>query len=88
MVIARLHIGFRTSELLSLTWEDVDFHRQTITIKATYAKNGESRSGPMNDILTATFQGVRMSSGPMFCSRNSTLYRPFGRPLNMPSAGQ
>ena len=48
------------SELLSLTWEDVDFIRRVITVRAAYAKNGESRSVPMNEVLTATLQAVRM----------------------------
>ena len=60
LVIAALHTGFRASELLSLTWEDVDFKRRVITVRAAYAKNGESRSVPMNRVLTETLRMVRM----------------------------
>jgi len=66
--------------LLSLTWEDVDFRRQTITVQAAYAKNGESRSVPMNEVLTATLQTVRMSTatdGPVFRTRTGEPYRSF-----------
>jgi integrase len=80
LVVAALHTGFRASELLALTWEDVDFRRGMITVKAAYAKNGESRSVPMNTVLTATLQSVRMgalATGPVFCSRNGTPYRSF-----------
>jgi integrase len=80
LVLAALHTGFRASELLSLTWEDVDFRRHMITVRAAYAKNGESRSVPMNDVLTATLRDARMSTkatGPVFCSRQGTPYRSF-----------
>jgi len=80
LVMTALHTGFRSSELLSLTWEDVDFRRQTITVQAAYAKNGESRSVPMNEVLTATLQTVRMSTatdGPVFRTRTGEPYRSF-----------
>ena len=80
LVVAALHTGFRSSELLSLTWEDVDFRRQIITVQAAYAKNGESRSVPMNTVLTTTLKVVRMgtaATGPVFCNRQGTPYRSF-----------
>src|SRR2546426_287422 len=46
LVITALHTGFRTSELLSLTWSDIDSRRRVITVRSAYAKNGESRSIP------------------------------------------
>ena len=81
-MITALHTGFRSSELLSLTWRDVDFQRRSITVQAAYAKNGESRSVPMNDVLTATLEEVRINStatGPVFRSRQGTPYRSFRR---------
>ena len=60
LIITALHTGFRASELLSLTWADVDFSRRVITVRAAYVKNGERRSIPMNDVLTATLQTVKM----------------------------
>jgi integrase len=62
LVIAALHNGFRASELLSLTWEDVEFKRRVITVRAAYAKNGESRSVPMNAVLIETFHMIRMNT--------------------------
>ncbi len=44
LVITALHTGFRASELLSITWEDVDFSQRVMTVRAAYAKNGERRS--------------------------------------------
>ena len=60
LVITALHTGFRASELLSLSWADVDFRRRVIRVRAAYVKNGESRSIPMNDVLTAALKAVKM----------------------------
>jgi site-specific recombinase XerD len=46
LIITALHTGFRASELLSLSWADIDFNRRVITVRAAYAKNGERRSVP------------------------------------------
>lgn len=80
LVVTALHTGFRKSELLSLTWEDVDFESRDIIVRAAYAKNGESRSVPMNDVLTATLEEVRINStakGPVFHNRHGSPYRSF-----------
>ena len=75
VVITALHTGFRMSELLSLTWEDVDFDRRIITVKAGYAKNGESRSIPMNEMLKRTLEEVRISDGALFRNCAGNTYR-------------
>ena len=79
LVITALHTGFRSAELLSLMWKDVDFRRNLITVQAAYAKNGENRSVPMNTVLTTMLTAVRMSkvAGPVFCNRQRTPYRSF-----------
>jgi integrase len=80
LVLAALHTGFRASELLSLTAEDVSFDRQMITVRAGYAKNGESRSVPMNKILTETLKAIRIDGlfgGVIFRSQKGTPYRSF-----------
>ena len=80
LVIAALHTGFRGSELLSLTWNEVDFRRHVITVRAAYAKNGESRSVPMNKVLTETLRAVRMTelaTAHVFCILHGGPYRSF-----------
>ena len=80
LVLAAMHAGFRASELLSLTWEDVSFHRHMITVRAAYVKNGERRSVPMNNILTETLKAIRidgLSDGVIFRSQKGTPYRSF-----------
>lgn len=46
IVITALHTGFRTSEVLSLTWQHVDFQHRLITVEAAYAKNRETVASP------------------------------------------
>ena len=80
LVLTALHTGFRKSELLSLTWDDVDFRRHAMTVQAAYSKNGESRSVPMNAVLTTTLRTIRINvsdESPVFCNRQGTPYRSF-----------
>ncbi len=84
LVLMALHTGFRASELLSLTWADVDFRRQTIMVRAGYAKNGESRSVPMNAVAAATLRDLQQQGEDaerVFCSRHGTPYRSFRHTL-------
>jgi integrase len=81
LVLTALHTGFRTSELLSLTWAAVDFRRHSITVRAAYVKNGESRSVPMNAVLRSTLQACRMTANaaetPVFRTPRGTPYKNF-----------
>ena len=61
LVMTALYTGFRASELLSLTWQDVDFRRGVVTVRAGYAKNGEGRSVPLNDTLTMVLKSAKVS---------------------------
>jgi len=80
LVITALHTGFRASELRSLIWDDVDIRRRIITVRAGYAKNGEARSVPMNQLLTDTLKSVKLANyqgDKVFCNREGTPYRSF-----------
>src|SRR5262249_46188460 len=80
IVLTALHTGFLKSELLSLTWEEVDFRRRVIIVQAAYTQNGEACRVPMNDVLTATLKAIRMNAAVdsvVFCKRNGTLYKAF-----------
>ena len=51
-----------------------------ITVRVAYAKNGESRSIPMNAVLTTALKAIRMNvseESPVFCNRQGTPYRSF-----------
>ena len=80
LVMTALHTGFRASELLSLTWQDVDFRRGVVTVRAGYAKNGEARSVPMNDTLTMLLKSAKLHAAEgerVFCNRHGQPYRSF-----------
>ncbi|HEY7710593.1 MAG TPA: site-specific integrase [Candidatus Entotheonella sp.] len=78
IIITALHTGLRRSELLALTWDDVDFERGLITVRAAYAKNGERRSVPMNTMLTRTLEAVRIKArGTVFRKKDGEPYRDF-----------
>lgn len=52
-------------------------------VQASYAKNGERRSIPMNDLLHHTLEEVRIKTlGPVFPNRKGTQYRNFRTPFN------
>ena len=45
-------------------------------MRVAYAKNGEARRVPMNDVLTATLKAIRITltgDGVVFCSRTGIL---------------
>lgn len=49
IILVAIYTGLRVfSEILTLLWRDVDFRRGLVTVQAAYAKNGRSRSVPMN----------------------------------------
>ena len=50
LVLVGIHTGLRVrAEALSLTWANVDLSRRGVTVLDAYAKNGESRTVPLND---------------------------------------
>ena len=80
LVVTALHTGFRASELRSLTWADVEINRRMITVRAGYAKHGEARSVPMNQLLTDILKSVKIADtqgDKVFCSREGMPYRSF-----------
>ncbi len=82
VVIAAIHTGFRKSELLSLTWDDVNFQRRVVTVQAGYAKNGESRSVPMNEVLKRTLELSKTFEGAVFRNRHGKPYKSVNTAFN------
>ena len=77
LVLTALHTGFRKSELLSLTWQDIDFSRRVVTVQASYAKNGETRSIPMTATVTKALHALQHDvnpTTPVFLTYNGTPY--------------
>jgi len=76
-VVLALSTGTRKMESLGLSWRDVDFQRQTITLHDT--KNGERRTLPLKghalELIQQHYNGRRMDSDFVFPSRNGK--KPF-----------
>lgn len=82
VVIVALNTGMRTSEILGLRWESVDFARRFIFVERS--KNGRSRKVPMNSEVLNTLAGLprngeefvfskERSSGPLRSVRTAFL---------------
>jgi integrase len=78
LVLFAANTGMRRGEILSLTWNGVDFARRTVTVFKS--KNGERRTIPVNqtvlEILTKRYKqrdgGRPSSDAPVFCSEADT----------------
>ncbi|PIV52714.1 MAG: hypothetical protein COS17_07820 [Elusimicrobia bacterium CG02_land_8_20_14_3_00_37_13] len=70
IVITALYTGMRLSEILNLTWDDIDFTRGIITVRIT--KNNEKRYLPMNTELRNTLEYLKkncnLDSPYAFCN--------------------
>ena len=51
-----LHIQ---AEALTLKWEDIEFKRGLLTVRAAYAKSGESGAVNLNSIVKAALKQLR-----------------------------
>jgi integrase len=51
--------GIRRSELVGLTFHDIDFERKVMTIPASMAKNHKEREIPLDDDVVAIMAGLR-----------------------------
>jgi integrase len=79
IVQAGLLTGFRRQELTSLRPEDVDLTRETVSVAACYAKNGESRTLPVSPRLRAILQEAletRGNAATVFVTRRGDPWTP------------
>ena len=65
-IIIQIHTELRMqSEGMSLTWPNVDIDAETVTVEDHFAKNGETRTIPLNSIALKTFKKLNASTpGP------------------------
>ena len=84
VIVTAIHTGLRKSELLGLTWNNVNFEHRLVTVEAAYAKNREARSVPMSSRLTQTLQTIRIgdSNAPAFINGRGRPYRDASRAFN------
>lgn len=57
-----LSTGARQSEILSLTWNNVDFVNKVALVTANNAKSGRARSLPLNDNVIELLRSLRFKS--------------------------
>ena len=60
VIILAIHTGLRAqSEGLSMTWDCVDFAQKNVTVMDHFAKNGETRTVPLNSVALAALKALR-----------------------------
>lgn len=60
IIIVGIHCGLRLrSEALTLQWQHIDMSRRQLTVEAAYAKNGKTRSVPLNSTVRAALEGLK-----------------------------
>lgn len=84
VVLSAIHTGLRKSELLSLSWNNVNFDHRLVTVEAAYAKNSEARSVPMSSRLTETLLPIKMTdpNAPVFLNGEGKPYRDISTAFN------
>ncbi|MFH1438048.1 MAG: site-specific integrase, partial [Pseudomonadota bacterium] len=74
MILVALNTGMRKSEILGLTWRDIDFSISTISIRDS--KNGDGRKIPMNETVLATLSDLGRKEND-----EKVFLRPGGQPV-------
>ncbi len=65
IILVDINTGLRLSEILSLTWDDIDLDRKVLTVHKS--KNGEARVIPLNSQTFEVFNSLKSgSSGKVF----------------------
>ena len=63
VILVGIHTGLRVrAEALTLTWGAVDLVKRAVTVEAAYAKNGESRTVPLNDDVHTALADLKKRS--------------------------
>jgi len=78
VVIIGIHTGLRVqSEGLSLTWDNINFAQRSVTVEDHFAKNGETRTVPLNSVALATLKalGERVPGPQVFMTRKGSKRR-------------
>ena len=77
IILVGIHAGLRIqAEALQLRWADVDLRRGLLTVQAAYAKNGCTRTVPLNSTLRETLRPQGADGGAyVFTSRQGSPFR-------------
>jgi len=71
------------AEALTLTWADVDFSRNILTVQAAYSKNGETRNIPLNSRAREVLyrRHAQRRSAFVFSKPNGQPYKSIEKPF-------
>ncbi len=76
ILLCGIYAGLRIpSEVLSLRWERVDLRRGFVTVDGAFAKNGKTKTLPLNSILRTALGRLRFTSKGEY-----VFVKPDGRP--------
>src|SRR5262249_9089782 len=64
VVLTAIHTGFRSSELKSLHWTNIDLENKSATVENRYGKNGETRTVPLTDDLVMALEALKEEEDP------------------------
>lgn len=59
LIVLMLNTGLRISEVVGIKRSDVDFSRKTLLVRKEIAKNGKSRTVPLNDVALAELEKIK-----------------------------
>jgi integrase len=62
MVLLSLNTGIRRGELFSMTWENVNLERKTLSVLASHSKGNTTRTIPLNAEALAVLTAIRPES--------------------------
>jgi integrase len=63
MVILSLHTGIRRGEMFKLSWDDISFDTNTLTVKGPKAKSKKTRHIPLNPIAKSVLEKWKEQQG-------------------------
>jgi integrase len=78
IILVGIHLGLRIqAEALTLRWESVDLRRRQVTVEAAYAKNGETRTVPLNQVAWEALSRLKADSTSemVFISQKGSAFR-------------
>jgi integrase len=90
IILTGIYAGLRIqAEALKLKWHDIDLQHGILTVQAAYAKNGETRTIPLNHLLWEALDKLRKNrvfhSEFVFVSSKREPFRSSELPLQPPA---
>ena len=76
VILLGIHAGLRIpSEVLSLTWDNVDLRQRTLEVLGTHSKTSRTKNIPLNSVLLEALQSLRIdkNGGPVFVNGGKPL---------------